>query len=162
MPQPRLTVWYNTRCPVCDAGIVRQRNKLRSLVRARVIEFRDINEEPDALAAYGASLDDIRRRLHAVDHRPSAGRRRRSNRSVAHDAGRVVDCHAARQSGCAPADALRLQPLRGCAVGVEQVEGAVVKRLVSSRNFAQAQYPGPRATSAAHDTPSGSGSRLAG
>jgi predicted DCC family thiol-disulfide oxidoreductase YuxK len=67
MPQPRLTVWYNTRCPVCDAGIVRQRNKLRGLVRARVIEFRDINEEPDALAAYGASLDDIRRRLHAVD-----------------------------------------------------------------------------------------------
>jgi predicted DCC family thiol-disulfide oxidoreductase YuxK len=67
MPHPRLTVWYNTRCPVCDAGIVRQRNKLRGLVRARVIEFRDINEEPDALAAYGASLDDIRRRLHAVD-----------------------------------------------------------------------------------------------
>jgi predicted DCC family thiol-disulfide oxidoreductase YuxK len=68
MSQPRLTVWYNTHCPVCDAGIVRQRNKLRGLVRARVIEFRDINDEPDALAAYGASLDDIRRRLHAVDH----------------------------------------------------------------------------------------------
>jgi predicted DCC family thiol-disulfide oxidoreductase YuxK len=67
MPQPRLTVWYNTRCPVCDAGIVRQRNKLRGLVRARAIEFRDINDEPDALTAYGASLDDIRRRLHAAD-----------------------------------------------------------------------------------------------
>ena len=65
--QPRLTVWYNTRCPVCDAGIVRQRNKLRGLVRARIIEFRDINDEPDALAACGASLDDIRRRLHATD-----------------------------------------------------------------------------------------------
>ena len=23
MPSPRLTVWYNTRCPVCDAGIDR-------------------------------------------------------------------------------------------------------------------------------------------
>jgi predicted DCC family thiol-disulfide oxidoreductase YuxK len=67
MPTPHLTVWYNTRCPVCDAGINRQRNKLRGLVRARVIEFRDINEEPDALAAHGASLDDIRRRLHATD-----------------------------------------------------------------------------------------------
>ena len=65
--QPRLTIWYNTRCPVCDAGIVRQRNKLRALVRARAIEFRDINDEPDALAAYGTSLDDIRRRLHATD-----------------------------------------------------------------------------------------------
>ena len=67
MPTPRLTVWYNTRCPVCDAGIVRQRNKLRGLVRARAIEFRDINEEPGALAAHGAGLDDIRRRLHATD-----------------------------------------------------------------------------------------------
>ena len=46
MSQPRLTVWYNTHCPVCDAGIVRQRNKLRGLVRARVIEFRDLNDEP--------------------------------------------------------------------------------------------------------------------
>jgi predicted DCC family thiol-disulfide oxidoreductase YuxK len=24
----RLVVWYNTRCPVCDAGIDWQRNKL--------------------------------------------------------------------------------------------------------------------------------------
>jgi len=67
MPKPHLTVSYNTRCPVCDAGIVRQRNKLARPRQARVIEFRDINEEPDALAAYGASLDDIRRRLHATD-----------------------------------------------------------------------------------------------
>jgi len=67
MPQPRLTVWYNTRCPVCDAGISRQRNKLIALVKAGAIEFRDINQEPDALSAHGASLDDIRRRLHATD-----------------------------------------------------------------------------------------------
>lgn len=36
-------------------------------VRAGHIEFHDINAQPDALAAYGASLDDIRRRLHATD-----------------------------------------------------------------------------------------------
>ena len=29
--------------------------------------FKDINEQPDALAAYGAKLDDVRRRLHATD-----------------------------------------------------------------------------------------------
>ncbi|TGR81845.1 thiol-disulfide oxidoreductase, partial [Mesorhizobium sp. M2D.F.Ca.ET.223.01.1.1] len=23
-----LTVWYNTRCPVCDAGITRQKRRL--------------------------------------------------------------------------------------------------------------------------------------
>lgn len=63
----RLVVWYNTRCPVCDAGIDWQRNKLLAAVRAGTIEFRDINAQPDALAGYGATLDDIRRRLHATD-----------------------------------------------------------------------------------------------
>ncbi len=64
---PKLTVWYNTRCPVCDAGIDWQRNRLVRAARAGAIEFRDINEEPDALARFGAGLDDVRRRLHGVD-----------------------------------------------------------------------------------------------
>jgi predicted DCC family thiol-disulfide oxidoreductase YuxK len=67
MAPPELTVWYNTRCPVCDAGIDRQRNKLIDAVRDGRIAFRDINLEPEALARFGASLEDIRRRLHAVD-----------------------------------------------------------------------------------------------
>jgi hypothetical protein len=36
-------------------------------VRAGHIAFKDINEHPDALAQYGASLDDVRRLLHATD-----------------------------------------------------------------------------------------------
>jgi predicted DCC family thiol-disulfide oxidoreductase YuxK len=64
---PQLTVWYNTKCPVCNAGIDWQRNRLVQAARAGIIEFRDINLEPDALARFGASLEDIRRRLHAVD-----------------------------------------------------------------------------------------------
>src|SRR5712692_10362779 len=32
-----------------------------------IIAFRDINLEPQALAAHGASLEDVRRRLHATD-----------------------------------------------------------------------------------------------
>ena len=67
MAAPSLIVWYNTRCPVCDAGIVRQKRRLIDAVKAGRIEFRDINFEPDALAAYGASLEDVRRRLHATD-----------------------------------------------------------------------------------------------
>jgi predicted DCC family thiol-disulfide oxidoreductase YuxK len=67
MTAPRLVVWYNTRCPVCDAGINRQRNKLLAAVQAGTIEFRDINLQPEALAGYGASLADVRRRLHATD-----------------------------------------------------------------------------------------------
>lgn len=62
-----LTVWYNTRCPVCDAGIVRQKRRLIEAVNAGRIEFRDINLEPAALSGFGASLEDIRRRLHATD-----------------------------------------------------------------------------------------------
>jgi predicted DCC family thiol-disulfide oxidoreductase YuxK len=67
MTAPHLVVWYNTRCPVCDAGINRQRNKLLAAVQAGTIEFRDINLQPEALAGYGASLADVRRRLHATD-----------------------------------------------------------------------------------------------
>jgi len=52
MPAPKLTVWYNTRCPVCNAGIDAQRNKLIAAVRAGDIEFRDIDNEPGALAFY--------------------------------------------------------------------------------------------------------------
>ena len=67
MSAPHLIVWYNTRCPVCNGGIDWQRNKLVAAVRAGRIAFKDINEQPDALSAYGASLDDVRRRLHATD-----------------------------------------------------------------------------------------------
>lgn len=67
MGKPHLTVWYNTRCPVCDAGISRQKRRLIELVKAGRVEFRDINFEPAALSGFGASLEDIRRRLHAVD-----------------------------------------------------------------------------------------------
>ena len=66
-PVTSLTVWYNTRCPVCDVGISRQKRRLIEAVKAGHIEFRDINLEPDALAARGVSLEDIRRRLHATD-----------------------------------------------------------------------------------------------
>jgi predicted DCC family thiol-disulfide oxidoreductase YuxK len=67
MSMPQLTVWYNTRCPVCDAGIGWQRHKLLVLVRSGRVAFRDINEQPEALAAHGVSVDDVRRRLHATD-----------------------------------------------------------------------------------------------
>ncbi|QGM97824.1 thiol-disulfide oxidoreductase DCC family protein [Methylocystis parvus] len=64
---PKLTVWHNTKCPVCDGGINFQKNRLVRAARAGDIEFRDINLEPDALAHFGATLDDVRRRLHGVD-----------------------------------------------------------------------------------------------
>jgi predicted DCC family thiol-disulfide oxidoreductase YuxK len=64
---PTLTIFYNTRCPICDAGISYQRRKLIALVKNGLVEFRDINLEPDVLAEYRVSVEDIRRRLHALD-----------------------------------------------------------------------------------------------
>lgn len=65
--RPKLTVWYNTKCPVCNGGIEWQKSRLVRAARAGAIEFRDINLEPEALAPLGAGLEDVRRRLHAVD-----------------------------------------------------------------------------------------------
>ena len=62
-----LTVFYNTKCPVCDAGIGWQKRRLINAVKQGKIAFEDINQQPEALKAYGATLEDIRRRLHAVD-----------------------------------------------------------------------------------------------
>ena len=67
MTQSKLTVWYNTKCPVCNAGIGWQRNRLVRTARAGVIEFRDINLDPGALARFGAGVEDVRRRLHSAD-----------------------------------------------------------------------------------------------
>jgi predicted DCC family thiol-disulfide oxidoreductase YuxK len=63
---PKLTIWYNTKCPVCNAGIDWQRNRLVKAPRAGAIEFRDINDEPEALAAHSAGVEDVRRRLHGM------------------------------------------------------------------------------------------------
>ena len=59
--------WYDTKCPNCNAGIEWQRRRLVRAARAGVIEFRDINLEPDVLSRFGAEVADVRRRLHAVD-----------------------------------------------------------------------------------------------
>ena len=63
----KLTVWYNTKCPVCNAGINWQTNRLVRAAQVGAIEFRDINIEPDALARFGVRVNDVRRRLHGVD-----------------------------------------------------------------------------------------------
>jgi predicted DCC family thiol-disulfide oxidoreductase YuxK len=67
MPGRRIVVWYNARYPICNGGIDWQRNKLAAAVRVGRIVFKDIDEQPEAIAAYGASLDDVRRRRHATD-----------------------------------------------------------------------------------------------
>jgi predicted DCC family thiol-disulfide oxidoreductase YuxK len=60
-----VTTYYNGKCPVCAAGVADQR---RRAARANApCSWVDINDEPEALAAHGIALDDVRLRLHAVD-----------------------------------------------------------------------------------------------
>ena len=64
---PQLTVWYNTKCPICNGGINWQRSRLVRAAHDGVIAFRDINLELNALSRYSATVADVRRRLHGVD-----------------------------------------------------------------------------------------------
>jgi predicted DCC family thiol-disulfide oxidoreductase YuxK len=64
---PQLTVWYNTKCPICNGGINWHRRRLVRAARGGKIEFRDINLEPGVLSRFGMTLADVRRRLHGVD-----------------------------------------------------------------------------------------------
>ena len=67
MTHPKLTVWYNTECPVCNGGIERQNRRLVQAARAGAMEIRDINLEPNDLARFGAGIEDVRRRLYGMD-----------------------------------------------------------------------------------------------
>ncbi len=64
---PKLTVWYNTKCPVCNGGINWQKDRLARAARAGAIDFHDINLEPEALARFGVGIEEVRRRLHGID-----------------------------------------------------------------------------------------------
>jgi predicted DCC family thiol-disulfide oxidoreductase YuxK len=62
-----LRVYYNSRCPVCDAGIRSQRRRMQAAGAGTAAEWRDINDEPDALRFCGAGIDDVRRKLYVLD-----------------------------------------------------------------------------------------------
>ncbi len=55
-------VYYNSRCPVCRAGIARQRRRMTAAGIAA--EWCDINEHPEALEEIGAGMEQVRERLH--------------------------------------------------------------------------------------------------
>ena len=55
-------VYYNSLCPVCQAGVESQRRRMATV--GAPAEFCDINEHPEALAEIGASMEAVRERLH--------------------------------------------------------------------------------------------------
>ncbi|OWQ82902.1 hypothetical protein CDN99_27735 [Roseateles aquatilis] len=57
------TVYYNSACPVCDAGVC----AMRARIDARDVEWVDVHRNPERLAALGLDLESVRERLHLVD-----------------------------------------------------------------------------------------------
>lgn len=58
-------VYFNSACPVCNAGIKGQREKMAGCA----IEWVDINDDREAVAARGVGIEDVRRKLHVEDER---------------------------------------------------------------------------------------------
>jgi predicted DCC family thiol-disulfide oxidoreductase YuxK len=61
----KLKVYYNSACPVCDAGIKYQRRRMEGC--AGDVDWIDIHRAPDALKEIGASQEFVRERLHVLD-----------------------------------------------------------------------------------------------
>ena len=59
-------VYYNSACPVCNAGIKDQRQRMEAC-GVKDIEWVDVNAHPEAVAEVGASLEQVRERLHVKD-----------------------------------------------------------------------------------------------
>ena len=67
-------VYYNSACPVCNAGIKDQRKRMEAC-GIRDIEWIDVHAQPEAAEQVGSPLEQVRERLHvkAADGRLDVG-----------------------------------------------------------------------------------------
>ncbi len=56
-------VYYNSACPVCNAGIKDQRRRMEAC-GIKGIEWIDVHTHPDVVSELGAPLEKVRERLH--------------------------------------------------------------------------------------------------
>lgn len=63
-------VYYNSACPVCNAGIKDQRNRMEAC-GVKDIEWIDIHTRPEVVSDLGVPLEEVRERLHVKN---SSGR----------------------------------------------------------------------------------------
>lgn len=59
-------VYYNSACPVCNAGIKDQRQRMEHC-GIKDIEWIDIHSNPDAVSEVNSSLEQVRERLYFKD-----------------------------------------------------------------------------------------------
>jgi predicted DCC family thiol-disulfide oxidoreductase YuxK len=56
-------VYYNSACPVCDAGVCAMKERTEE----GKVEWVDVHTQPDRLIPLGLNLEDVRERLHVTD-----------------------------------------------------------------------------------------------
>lgn len=59
-------VYYNSACPVCNAGIKDQRQRMEKC-GINDIEWVDVHNNPDTVSEVNNSLEQVRERLHVKD-----------------------------------------------------------------------------------------------
>lgn len=64
-----IRVYYNSACPVCNAGVARQRRRMAGCA----VRWRDVHHDLGARREIPAELEFVRERLHVLD---AAGRLR--------------------------------------------------------------------------------------
>ena len=67
-------VYYNSACPVCNAGIKDQRRRMEAC-GVHDVEWIDVHTQPEAVKEVGSPLEQVRERLHvkAPDGRIDVG-----------------------------------------------------------------------------------------
>lgn len=61
----KIKVYYNSACPVCNAGIKDQRQRMEGC--STEVDWIDIHSIPDAVKEIGVGQEFVRERLHVVD-----------------------------------------------------------------------------------------------
>ena len=61
--EPTIKVFFNSACPVCNAGINSQKNKMGRCG----VEWKDVHMNNELVRDLGAELEFVRERLHVID-----------------------------------------------------------------------------------------------
>jgi predicted DCC family thiol-disulfide oxidoreductase YuxK len=61
----KVRVYYNSACPVCNAGVADQRKRMEAC--SADVEWIDIHANPQRVKDIGARQEFVRERLHVVD-----------------------------------------------------------------------------------------------
>lgn len=69
MVKKEIRVFYNGACPVCSAGITKQKAKMAGCA----VQWKDVHTDENARRELASDLEFVRERLHAVDENGQVG-----------------------------------------------------------------------------------------